>query len=380
MVDMKIAVVIPKYGFVGGAEGFAYNLTERLATRNGIDLHVFANQWRPGKAPITFHRVPVFTFPRFLRQISFAYFSNKRIGFHRFDIVHSHDRVFHMDIFTMHGIPHQTWIREARGKRASLFDRSVAWVEEKALNGPCPPIILPVSTLVRDELLRLYDIPESRIRVIYPGVSIERLSGLAPEACRHEVREKHGLSRDDVVILFVGMNFEIKRLGLILEAVAELAGPGGRSSRLKVLIVGKGKKEKYMDMARKLGIAERVIFAGLIRGVEKYYLASDIFVMPSVFDTFGMTVLEAMAAKLPVIIGGKVGARDLIEHGVHGFVLKGDPSIRDLCEKLCFLQDKERRETMGERAQKVALLYTWDRTADEVAEVYQRLMVDKGPE
>lgn len=380
MVSMKIAVVIPKYGFIGGAEGFAYEITERLATRNGLDIHVFANKWLSGKAPIKFHRIPIITFPRFLRQISFAYFSKKRVGSHDFDVVHSHDRIFRMDLFTMHGIPHKTWTSAARGKRPSLFDRSVAWVEKRALSRPESPMILPVSNLARDELLRLYDIPESRIRVIYPGVTIERFSALDRNACRREVLARHGLSKADIIALFVGMNFEIKRLGLVLEAVAQMVGRGDRNVRLKVLVVGKGKKEKYLKLARKLEIVERVIFSGVTREVEKYYLASDIFLMPSVFDSFGITVLEAMAAGLPVIITKKVGARDLIDHGIHGFVLGENPAAGDLCEGLSFLMEKENRIRMGQQARQVALRYTWDVTAEQVAEVYERLWVDKkGP-
>jgi len=57
MDGMKIAVVIPKYGLVGGAEGFAYELTERLAMRSRFEIHLFANQWRQGKAPVIFHKV-----------------------------------------------------------------------------------------------------------------------------------------------------------------------------------------------------------------------------------------------------------------------------------------------------------------------------------
>ncbi|MBC8456453.1 MAG: glycosyltransferase [Deltaproteobacteria bacterium] len=125
---MKIAVVIPKFGLVGGAEKFVYQLTEQLAFQEDLEIHVFANQWSMGNAPITFHKVPIIPFPRFMRPISFAYFSNKRIRSKVYDLVHSHDRIFRMDLFTMHGIPHKTWIKEVRRKHLSLFDRSTAWV------------------------------------------------------------------------------------------------------------------------------------------------------------------------------------------------------------------------------------------------------------
>ncbi|MBU0735522.1 MAG: glycosyltransferase family 4 protein, partial [Proteobacteria bacterium] len=315
---MKIAVVIPKYGLVGGAEGFAYELTERLAMRRRFEIHLFANQWRRGSAPIFFHKVPIFIFPRFLRQISFAYFSNRQIRRGEFDLVHSHDRIFQMHLFTMHGIPHESWVRKARRKPLSLFDRSMAWVERKGLMGPQMQMVLPVSRLVKEELVRVYDIPESRIRVIHPGVSAQRFPLFSKESCRQEVRNRHGLSQNDIVVLFVGMNFEIKRLNLVIEGITHLIKEEKRTSKLKVLVVGKGNKAPYQTLARHLGVADRVIFAGVTREVEKYYLACDIFAMPSVFDTFGMAVLEALAAGLPVIISRNVGAKDLVTDGVQG--------------------------------------------------------------
>jgi UDP-glucose:(heptosyl)LPS alpha-1,3-glucosyltransferase len=377
---MKIAVVIPKYGLVGGAESFAYELTERLAERNGFEIHVFANQWRRGKAPITFHKVPILRFPRFLRQISFAFFSNKRIHLKGFDLVHSHDRIFQMDLFTMHGIPHKTWIKKARRKQLSLYDRSMAWVEKKGINSLDLPIILPVSSLVKDELIRLYDIPESRLRVIHPGISKDRFSALDPEACRYDVRRRHNLSLNDIVVLFVGMNFDIKRLDLVFKSVADSIGRESQDSKLKVLVVGKGRKKRYLALAHELGIPDRVIFAGVTREVEKYYLASDIFAMPSKFDTFGLAVLEAMTAGLPVIITQRVGARDLIDPGVNGCILGDDPSSFDLSEKLAFLMKKENRLKMGENARRVAFQHTWDKTANQVAGLYNLLAGQSAPE
>jgi UDP-glucose:(heptosyl)LPS alpha-1,3-glucosyltransferase len=374
---MKIAAVIPKYGLVGGAEGFAYELTERLARRKGFEIHVFANQWQSGKTSITFHKLPTISFPRFIRPISFAYSSNKWIRFKDYDLIHSHDRIFQMDLFTMHGLPHKTWVKEARCKPLSLFDRSTAWVEKKGIMGSAMRMILPVSTLVKDELLKLYDFPESKIRVIHPGVSEDRFSTFNQENRRHQIRQRHGLSPSDMVILFVGMNFEIKRLELVLKGMAHLVGRGNRNPNLKLLVVGKGNKERYVTMARDLGIVNRVIFAGVTHKVEDYYLAGDIFAMPSRFDTFGLAVLEAMMARLPVIITQTVGARDLIDPGVQGFILSGDPSPSDVAEKFAILMEKETRLKMGENAWKAALQHTWDKMVDEVEEIYQFLAKGK---
>ena len=367
---MKIAVVIPKYGLVGGAEGFAYELTERLAMRGRFEMHLFANQRRRGEAPVIFHKVPMLRFPRVMRQISFACFAQKQIARGMFDLVHSHDRIFRMHLLTMHGIPHERWVREARNKRLTLFDRSMAWVERKGLNGPDMRMVLPVSGLVKEELLKTYPIPARRMRVIHPGIAEERFASLDRAGCRRQIRQRHGLSESHVVVLFVGMNFEIKRLGLIIQGLADLVQKEKGASDLRLLVAGKGNRDPYQALARRLGIEERIIFAGVTREVEAYYLASDIFVMPSVFDTFGMAALEAMAAGLPVIITRKVGARDLLTDGVEGFILGETPKPAALAAKIALLLNPEYRMEMGEKARATALQHTWDRVADQVEEVY----------
>jgi UDP-glucose:(heptosyl)LPS alpha-1,3-glucosyltransferase len=368
---MKVAVVIPKYGLVGGAEGFAYELTERLAMRERFKMHVFANQYRRGgNAPVTYHKVPMLRFPRVMRQISFACFAETQVRRVGVDLVHSHDRIFQMHLLTMHGIPHERWIRNARKKRLTLFDRSMAWVERKGLTGPDLQMVLPVSGLVKEELQKTYAISAHRLRVIHPGVSQDRFASLDRAACRQRIRARHALSEMDVVILFVGMNFEIKRLGLVIEGMADLVRNEMGASGLRLLVVGKGNLGPYLTLARRLGVEDRIVFAGVTQEIEAYYLASDVFAMPSVFDTFGMAVLEAMAAGLPVIITQKVGARDLVADGVQGFILADNPKPSELAAKIALLLNPKVRIRMGKEALSTAFQHTWDRVADQMEEVY----------
>jgi UDP-glucose:(heptosyl)LPS alpha-1,3-glucosyltransferase len=367
---MKIAVVIPSYGLVGGAENFAFHLCEILSGHEEFEIHVFANRWYKGEAPVVFHKVPRILFPRFLRPIVFAYFAQKQIQQGGFDLIHSHDRIFKMDLLTMHAIPHKTWIQETRQKSMSLFDRATAWVEEKGFQSR--PIVLPVSTLVKKELLRLYGFSESHVHVVHPGASPERFNVLHREKCRREVRRRHGLAPEDTIILFVGMNFEIKRLGLVLGGLSDWVSQGDGHSPVKLLVVGKGKKQPYLKMARDMGIADHVTFAGVTDRVEDYYMASDIFTMPSIFDTFGIAVLEAMMAHLPVIISSTVGAKDLIVHGQNGLVLPDNPTSGDMAHALGILMTKENRMKMGEKARQTAQGRTWQKTAREVSEIYRQ--------
>ncbi len=366
----RVAVVIPKYGLVGGAEGFAHALTERLAVRDEFEMHVLANRYRRGDAPVIFHQIPMFVFPRFLRQISFAFFVDRHLKSRAYHVVHSHDRIFKMDLFTFHGIPHETWTRRMRNKRVSLFDRAMIGVEKRGLSGPPFPTVLPVSTLVKAELQKCYPIPDNHVRVIHPGVSEGRFFRGDRMHWRQMIRRRHGIGERDPVILFVGMNFEIKRLGLLMEGISELSRENKDGKDVKLLVVGRGNTSHYMAMARDFGLKDRVVFAGVTDEVEKYYAAGDVFAMPSVYDTFGMVVLEAMACGLPVIITRTVGAGDLVRDGVEGFVLDEPPTAAELGRKIGFLLNDPNRLDMGAAARKRALKHTWDRVAEQVASLY----------
>ncbi|MFH0994707.1 MAG: glycosyltransferase family 4 protein [Pseudomonadota bacterium] len=368
----SIAVVIPQYGRIGGAENMAFQLCERLAAM--FDIHVFARKWDSGPSLVTFHKVPMIHFPRWLQPISFAGFAQRKISNMAFDLVHSHERIFRMDLMTFHGIPHQTWIHDMRQKPLSGFDRATCWAEKKGIENPALKMILPVSTLVKRELSKHYAISEDRVSVVHPGVSIERFSCLNARSCRERIRARHGLSASDVVICFVGMNFEIKRLDLTLQGIAGMKRDGLFSPLPKLLIVGKGDSGPYLKMAKDLGISDQVVFVGVTDEVEAYYLASDLFVMPSRMDTFGLVVLEAMAAGLPVVISSNVGAADLVTHGHSGFILPENPSARDMAASLIRLMDPELRRSMGEAARRVAENHDWDKVANNMAQIYRTLI------
>ena len=370
----KIAIVIPKYGLVGGAERFAYELTERLAVNGEYDIHVFANRWQSGSDRITFHKIPIIRFPRFLTTISFAWFANRKISKMNFDLIHTHDRIFDADIFTMHGIPHRIWINDVRRKSMSLFDRATSWVEKCLVNNTRRQTILPVSTLTQEKLIQEYKVSPEKVKVIHPGVDIENFQTLDREYCRTEMREYFGIHRDDIVLLFVSMNFEIKGLDYVIAAVGK-AKASYPSHNLKLLVVGKGDYKKYSTLAQRAGIESNVIFAGVQKeNLKKIYMASDIFMMLSRFDTFGMTVLEAMAASLPVIISSNVGAKDLVIDGRNGFIIEDTNNADMVCDRISYMLGKGTQMEMGKEAYIAALSNSWSAVARNVENIYGEML------
>ena len=130
-------------------------------------------------------------------------------------------------------------------------------------------------------------------------------------------------------------------------------------------------------MASDLRIGNQVFFAGVSREAEKYFLASDLFILPSRLDTFGMVVLEAMAAGLPVIIAGTVGARDIVRPGENGFILSEKNLIGDMVSSLEKLMHRELRGAMGKNARKEAALHDWDQVSDRIMDVYKMRLHQK---
>lgn len=368
----KIAVVIPRYGRIGGAENMAFQLCERLVDH--FDIHVFARKWDAAPSRVTFHKIPMIHFPRWLQPVSFAAFANRKIAGMPFDLIHSHERIFRMDILTFHGIPHRTWIHDMRKKNLSGFDFATCWAEKKGIQNPDLKRILPVSTLVELELKRCYAIMDDRVSVVNPGVDYNRFARMDAASCRNRIRCQHGLLSSDTVICFAGMNFEIKRLDLVIQGMAGMQSRGLSPSLPKLLIIGKGNVNLYQKMADDLGIGHCIVFTGVTNEIESYYPACDLFVMPSVMDTFGLVVLEAMAAGLPAIISPTVGACDVVVHGENGLILPTNPSVQDMTDALIQMMNPDTRRIMEESARKTAAAHDWNKVADTMGGIYRNII------
>ena len=372
----KIAVVIPKYGLAGGAERFAAILAERLAENPAYEIHVLANRWVSSSTAIFFHHIPIITFPRFLTTISFAWFASRTAAKLGCDLVHAHDRILRADLFTMHGVPHRFWVRQIRRKRMSLFDRVTAWVEARLLNDPRCRWLLPVSALALAQYCREFPEARERLRVIHPGIDLERFNPLnRQERCKN-IRKRFGFAASDFIVLFVGMNFELKGLRTTIAALAH-AQKKSPNRKIKLLVVGKGNQKKFRRLAADLNVEEAVTFAGVLtEDMEDIYVASDTYVLLSDFDTFGMTVLEAMAAGLPVIISPAVGAKDLVTEGINGYIVAQDDDTA-AGDKIISLLDNHRRNTMGRAAMLVAERHSWNNVTKKISQLYDEILASR---
>jgi glycosyltransferase involved in cell wall biosynthesis len=153
---------------------------------------------------------------------------------------------------------------------------------------------IAVSDIVKDRLVR-WGVRPGKITVIPNGVDTDELGFDA--AARARVREQFGISPDTYVIGALGRLDPNKRVDLTMEAAAPMLG-----DRCKILVIGRGEDQARLEAAaRRLGVTEHVIFGGYQSDTTAMMAAFDLYIAASVQETFGLSVLEALASGLPVL-------------------------------------------------------------------------------
>jgi glycosyltransferase involved in cell wall biosynthesis len=211
---------------------------------------------------------------------------------------------------------------------------------------------------------------ETPITVIPTGIP------RGPMIDRSEARHALGISPDIRLMLYVGRLAREKNLGVLLE-MAALAFAEDPSLRL--WLVGDGPfRQECTAIARRLGIGDRVRFVGFVPRyeVDRYYAAADLFVFPSITETQGLVVQEAMMRGLPAvaIIGGGAGAA--IEEGANGFLVRNDPGAF-AAQALHVLHDDALHARLSEGALRSVRDLGVPTMAERVVAVYRQVISDQ---
>jgi D-inositol-3-phosphate glycosyltransferase len=203
-----------------------------------------------------------------------------------------------------------------------------------------------------------------------------------------EAKEFLGLKPDDRMVLFVGRIEPLKGVDTLITAMSCL-DVDGLNKPVHLAIIGgepnADAKDMTEEMARlqklcdDLAMGHTVVFLGK-RGQDTlpyYYSAAEALAMPSLYESFGMVALEAMACGTPVIASEVGGLGYLVQNGQTGFTVP-DSDPQALCEKLSLLlNDAALRETMGLRAASYALDYAWEKIAVQIIDLYEDLVSRK---
>ena len=377
---MRIALVTHHAHSHGGVPQYVIALATVLAQDH--EVTIFSNDFEGLEDTAVRHRrVWAMGSSGFLWPVTFSLWSSlllilshlKKTG--RFDIIHTHgDYAAFADVNTSHFCEAEEVERLRRhrpgvtlGER--LHHRVTALLEKGLVTQSKGKPLIVLSERMKREFLSHYGSLGERLFVISSGVDSTKYSPANRPLYRNEIRH-HRVPAADTLVLFIGGDWERKGLPQAIKALARL-----RSSEVTLLVVGRGDTAHYRKLARKEGVEKRVIFAGPVEETWKYYAASDIFLLPSLYEPFGLCILEAMSTGVPVVISREAGAAELIQDRVNGLLLKNPGDVAEIGAKLDLLVgDDEFRRRLGDRARQTAMECTWSGVAKSTIEVYQQAL------
>jgi UDP-glucose:(heptosyl)LPS alpha-1,3-glucosyltransferase len=250
----------------------------------------------------------------------------------------------------------------------------VAWRDRRMLGGGRYRRIVAISERVRKQLKQHYGVRDERIVTIPNGINLSRFDP-ANARSRARMRLSFGVPRDVPLLLFVGSQYRLKGLGFVIRALAEM------KTKAVLLVVGGDKVAPYKRLAEQLGVSDRVIFAGARSDLPRIYPAADLFVLPTLYETFALVCLEAMASGLPVLASPVGGIEDYLIDGDNGFHIRRDSG--DIAAKLDrVLSDPSLRARVRERGLATARDYAWDKIARQYLRLFDELMAERvrGPQ
>jgi len=231
--------------------------------------------------------------------------------------------------------------------------------------------LIALSEFEKQQIRRDGPTPAERICVVYPGVTTYEFT--LDEIRRFQAM--YGLA-GKCVISHVARLSAFKGTDRLIRALPQVRQRTGHD--VVLLLVGRNLEEGYLDrLARELGVEAYVRFTGPLpeRDLHLAYAASDVFALPSKYESFGFVFLEAMAYGVPIVGVRTGGVPELIRPGENGFLLRSaddDRGLQQALERL--ILDRGLRKEMGERARhSVQDLFTWERAAAEFKELVARM-------
>ena len=234
------------------------------------------------------------------------------------DIVHAHDYKTDLLAWALARVEPVVALSTAHGWSRSSVRELAYYFADKLLLARYP-LVIAVSEPIRRTIIAFGARPD-RVRRILNAIDpndFRRVPGV-----RESVRRDLGLSAGDQVIGTVGRLERVKRLDVLLEAVALLARPSAI-----VVVAGEGScRAALEERAKALGLADRVRWLGLRNDAREIHQAFDVYVQSSETEGVSNAVLEAMALETPVVATAVGGTGELIDDDVHGLLVpKNDP-------------------------------------------------------
>jgi glycosyltransferase involved in cell wall biosynthesis len=371
---LKVAVLNRIFSTAGGgAERYSIALVEQLAARH--EIHVFAQEINHAWPGVTYHPISGwFKKPRWLNQLWYAY-ATWRVTRQGFDIVHSHENVWHGNVQTIHVktvkrslLDGRTGYRKiSRWLKIVLSPRLITYMvmERRRLSARQGVGIVAASQNLQSEIRLQYPQAASCVSVITPGVTLP-----SHAMGQEQARSLLGVPTLGVQALFVANDYTRKGLPTLLDAMQGMEG-------VHLLVVGHpGQIARYTDVAATLNLQDRVHFLGSLQDMRPAYFAANVLVHPTLEDSFAMVVLEAMAHGLPVVVssGTYCGIASLLTHEVDALILEQPQNVGAVKQAVWrVLNDPILAKKLSYEGGVFANQHSWQHAALSYERLYARL-------
>ena len=377
---MKIVNVIPYFTpQKGGDVASVYNLSKHLAER-GHEVTIFTTDFEldreyikslDGVRVVPFHCIA--NIGKMLISPTMKGQLKKEIK--DFDIIHMHNFRSYQNVVAHHyakkyNIP---YILQAHGSVLPFFQKQRL---KKLYDGVWGYRILKDASKVlayqQIEATQYQDMGVNRdkIEILTSGIDLLKTEDMPKIG---KFKKKYSIRDNEKVILFLGRIHKIKGLDLLINAFAELTK---KLNSVRLVIVGPddGYLSTINNLIASIGLESKILILGFISVNDKIaaYVDADVYVLPSRYDIFPTTVLEACSFGTPIITTDQTGIRDLVNNNV-GYVVPFDKN--QLCNALFkILTDDRLRYYFGERGKKlIKEKYSWDKIVEQLEEIYKSL-------
>ena len=372
---LRVAVVRQRYSAYGGAERFVARALPALE-RSGAEVTIIARSANGWGARRVLRVDPPYA-GSLWRDWSFARGARAAWQRESFDVVQSHERIPGCDLYRAGDGVHRRWLELRRAAAGPLerlgialnpYHHYVCGAERRMFEHPRLRAVICNSRMVRDEILHRFRVAPEKLHVIYNGVDLAHFHPERRAALRGAARAELGCAPRDTLFLLVGSGFSRKGLEAAIDALGVSGNPA-----LWLVVVGKdGHEGQFARRAQDAGLGSRVRFLGAKEDVRPFYAAADCFLLPSRYDPFPNTALEAMAMGLPAIVSSRCGAAEIIDHGLNGWVCEPDdaPGIARLMRTA---DAALRSAAPAAAARATAERYSIDAMASALADLYRTL-------
>ncbi len=368
---MRVALVIERFEpYAGGVEAVAWTVAHLLA-RAGDEVHVFARRIAAGAdAALRPHLLAVPFAWQPLRVLAFSRAAAAAAPRRRFDVVQSFSRTRHQDVFRAGGGCHAVYLERSHSRLGARLRRAsprhaVLLAMERAVFGDASQLVLCNSEMARREIAERHAVPPDRFVVLPNGVDCVRFHPHAHVEAAASLRRELSPGAERVWLL-VGSGFRRKGVDIALAALAASADSGA-----VLWVAGADAPGPWQRLALQLGVAERVRFLGRRDDLPRVYAAADAFLLPTRYDAFANSCLEAAASGLPVVTSATNGAAEWVGDG--GRVVASAEDSLGFAAAMAALGGREAREAMGAAARRRAEAASWEAHARALRDLYQRV-------